>query len=323
MAEDERTTTGTVKDAENFDAERDAETLRKAMKGMGTDENAITSVLACRSNSQRQQIKVKFAAMFGKELKKELKSELSGNYEAAVLELLMEPAEYDAYQCHSAISGLGTDESCLIEILCSRSNGEIHALREAYKKYHKKDLVKDIRDDTSGHLRRLLVSLVQGERPEDEVLDQEKARKDALALFVAGEAKLGTDESRFNVVLASRSIPQLLLTFDEYEKVSENKTIEKAISSEMSGDLKEGMLSVVKCARNKSAYFAERLYQSMKGLGTNDRTLIRIMVSRCEVDMVQIKQEFQRAYGKTLDSFIKDDCSGDYKRLLMQLCTGN
>ena len=29
------------------------------------------------------------------------------------------------------------------------------------------------------------------------------------------------------------------------------------------------------------------------------------MVSRCEIDMVQIKHEFQRAYTKTLDSFIK------------------
>lgn len=56
--------------------------------------------------------------------------------------------------------------------------------------------------------------------------------------------------------------------------------------------------------RNKAAYFAEQLYTSMKGMGTNDRQLIRVVVTRCEVDMVQIKQEFQRNYGKTLESFI-------------------
>lgn len=43
-------------------------------------------------------------------------------------------------------------------------------------------------------------------------------------------------------------------------------------------------------------------------MGTDDRTLIRIIVTRAEVDMVQIKQEFQRLYGKPLDQFIRVSC---------------
>ena len=42
----------------------------------------------------------------------------------------------------------------------------------------------------------------------------------------------------------------------------------------------------------------------MKGLGTDDNSLIRVVVSRAEIDMVQIKQAFLRDYGKTLASFI-------------------
>ena len=42
-----------------------------------------------------------------------------------------------------------------------------------------------------------------------------------------------------------------------------------------------------------------------QGLGTDDRTLVRVMVSRCEVDMVEIKSTFERNYGKSLESFIK------------------
>ena len=42
----------------------------------------------------------------------------------------------------------------------------------------------------------------------------------------------------------------------------------------------------------------------MKGLGTDDNSLIRVVVSRAEIDMVQIKQAILRDYGKTLASFI-------------------
>jgi len=61
----------------------------------------------------------------------------------------------------------------------------------------------------------------------------------------------------------------------------------------------------------------------MQGAGTNDDTLIRVIVSRSEVDLVQIKQEFQRNHGQTLESWIQSDTSGDYLKMLLALVRGN
>ena len=43
------------------------------------------------------------------------------------------------------------------------------------------------------------------------------------------------------------------------------------------------LLPLVRCVHSRPMYFAEKLYKSMKGAGTDDTTLIRIVVSRCEV----------------------------------------
>ena len=58
------------------------------------------------------------------------------------------------------------------------------------------------------------------------------------------------------------------------------------------------------CLRNKAGQFGKRLYDCMQGLGTDDDTLVRVVVSRCEVDMVQIKELFQKTYNQSLGAYI-------------------
>ncbi|XP_074143220.1 annexin A4 [Sminthopsis crassicaudata] len=313
---------GTVKPAGGFNACEDAQKLRKAMKGLGTDEDAIIDVLAYRTVSQRQEIKIAYKSSIGRDLIKDLKSELSGKFERVILGMMMPTVLYDVSELKRAMKGAGTDEGCLIEILVSRTPQEIREINETYKREYGKSLEDDIRSDTSFMFQRVLVSLASAGRDEGNYLDDDLVKQDAQALYEAGEARWGTNEDKFLSILCSRNRNHLLHVFDEYKR-SCNKDIEQSIKSETSGNFENALLAIVKCMRNKSAYFAEELYKSMKGLGTNDDTLIRIMVSRAEIDMVDIKMQFQRLYGKSLYSFIKDDTSGDYRKVLLILCGGD
>lgn len=70
---------------------------------------------------------------------------------------------------------------------------------------------------------------------------------------------------------------------------------------------------------NSGHFIYDNLVPLYKGIGTNDKVLIRIMVLRSEIDLQDIKSEFQRKYRKSLETFIRSDCSGDYKRALLCL----
>ncbi|XP_043938952.1 annexin A4 [Protopterus annectens] len=313
---------GTVKPFPGFNANDDAQKLRKAMKGLGTDEDAITDVVSRRSIGQRQEIKIAYKSLFGKDLVDELKSELSGKFEQVIIGLMMPSAVYDAGELKRAMKGAGTDERCLIEILASRTNEEIKHINAIYKREYKKSLEDAIDGDTSGKFQRVLVSLCTGNRDEGTAVNPNQAKKDAEDLYEAGEKKLGTDETQFISILCTRNKNHLLKVFEEYKKIAK-KDIEDSIKSEMSGDLEDALLAVVRCIKNKPAFFAECLYKSMKGAGTDDDTLIRIMVSRCEIDLLDIRAEFKKMYGKSLHSFIKGDTSGDYEKVLLRLCGGD
>lgn len=309
---------GTVVAKTPFDAETDCELLRKAMRGAGTDENQLIDIIANRSNVQRVEIRSRYKTMFGKDLMNDLKSELSGNLEECLLAMMEPSVLFDAKCLRRAMRGAGTDEETLIDILCSRTNAEVNAIKAEYKAYYKRDLEKDCVSETSGYFKRLLVSMCQANRDETGTVDMAKAQKEAQDLFQAGEKKWGTDESRFNVVLASRNFNQLKATFAEYVKISQ-RDILNSIDREMSGDLKAGFKCIVQCARNPAVYFSERLWKSMKGAGTDDSLLIRVVVSRSEYDLKEIKTEFLQKYNKTLYKMIQGDCSGDYKKLLLAL----
>ncbi|XP_043922524.1 annexin A13 [Protopterus annectens] len=308
----------TIKHQANTDAERDAKKIRKACKGAGTDEAAIIEVLSSRTAQQRQEIKKSYKTMYGKDLEDVLKSELSGDFESLSLALLDLPCEYDAKLLRKAMKGAGTNEKLLIEVLCTRANPQIKAIKEAYKRIFDRDLEDDVKSDTSGAFKKLLVALLQANRDPGLEINKELAEADAKELYEAGEGRWGTDELAFNSVLAKRNYMQLRATFAAYA-ILHGKDIEDVIKSETSGDLKKAYLTIVKCTKDCQGYFAKRLYKAMKGAGTDEAILIQILVSRAEIDLQAIKEKYQSMYNKSLGDAIRSDTSGDFRRLLLAL----
>ncbi|VTJ85444.1 Hypothetical predicted protein [Marmota monax] len=312
---------GTVTDFPGFDDRADAETLRKAMKGLGTDEESILTLLTSRSNAQRQEIAEAFKTLFGRDLLDDLKSELTGKFEKLIVAVMKPSRLYDAYELKHALKGAGTKEKVLTEIIASRTPEELRAIKQVYEEEYGSSLEDDVVGDTSGYYQRMLVVLLQANRDPDAGIDEAQVEQDAQALFQAGELKWGTDEEKFITIFGTRSVSHLRRVFDKYMTIS-GFQIEETIDRETSGHLEQLLLAVVKSIRSIPAYLAETLYYAMKGAGTDDHTLIRVVVSRSEIDLSNIRKEFRKNFATSLYSMIKGDTSGDYKKALLLLCGG-
>jgi len=309
----------TVHPSASFDAELDAKALHKAMKGLGTNEATIIAILCHRSRQQRLEIANTFKAAYGKELKSELKSELSGDFERLILALITPWADYMAGEIHHAIQGTGTNEKKLIEILCPCNNDEIRQINAAYDQLYGKSMESAVKSDLSGEFKHLMVAIMQGARDDNEFhVNEELVVKDAQTLLESGEAKRGTDESEFNLVLSTRSFLHLSRVMGEYERIRGHSLV-KAIKAEFSGMTITAMHALLSCATNRSAYFAECLNDKMVGMGTRDRDLIRLIVSRSEIDLANIRNEFEFMYEKSLSTEVKKETSGDYRKALLAL----
>ena len=299
-------------------AEEDAQALRKAMKGLGTDEKAIINIIANRTNAQRLKIKEVYEKVIQRDLIKDLKSELSGNFEDAVLALFIPPIDYDVMQLHKAMKGLGTNEDTLTEIIASRDEAQLNQIKAKYKQEYNIDLEEKIEKETSGNFKRLLIALLQGGRSRNLRPDLELCKLRAKQLYEAGENKWGINSYVFNKIFSLSSKFELCFICREYYKLY-GHTIIDAINENFKGDVKKLLLSIIHAIINPAEYFASRINDAIKGLGTKDNLLIRCIVSRHEIDMPMIKRYFKQLYGKDMADAIKKDTSGDYRRLLVEL----
>ena len=169
----------TVTPTPNFNAMEDAAVLRKAMKGFGTDENALISVICRRTNNERQQIARAFKTSYGKDLISDIKSETKNSFEKLLVACLIPTAEYISMEINEALVGAGTDEEVLIEVLCTMTNREIYDINCMYQRMYGTNLESALIGDSSGSFRRLLVSLCAGGRDESNFTDVAAAKVDA------------------------------------------------------------------------------------------------------------------------------------------------
>jgi len=299
----------------------DAESLRNAMQGWGTDEKALIEILGRRSAAQRAEIRRAYASVYKESLLTRLDSELSSHFQKAMILLTTDPAERDAKLVREALGRRGDDRDAwvLIEASCANTPDHLIAVRRAYRSLFGCSLEEDVAASSAFQqpLRMLLVSLVRSYRCAEEGVDVDLASQEATQLAEAIWRKKQPHAGEVLRIVSTRSKSQLAATFQCYKK-EHGSDIEQDINN-CSSQFARMLRIAVWCLTSPEKHFAEAIRYSILGLGTDEDVLTRAIVTRAHIDMRNIKQEYKVRFKTTVTKDVVGDCSGYYLDILLAL----
>ncbi|KAJ8033468.1 Annexin A13 [Holothuria leucospilota] len=321
----------TVIPVDDFDPNRDRDLLNDAFKGfgisvfrVGTKDDVIISILTKRSLKQRQEIQDAYKEKFGKDLKEELRSELSGNYLSVMEALFDTPGVLLAKRVNrilnKMISAPGSEgkDIAILEIVYPLKKQETDSLIVVYQEVFKKSLLDDVEEKLDGNFKDTVIEILKNGRSDEEPSPQRIQEDVGLLLQLDPIDWSPCNPDLMKIFLSSSTY--LFYMFSVLQATKPKSLVEIA-STQTNEEYRDGFVTMVHAANGLRRFLADLLYQAMKGLGTEDEKLLFLVVSRCEVDLGNIEDEFEAKYGQSLQNFIRADTSGDFQKVLLSLCS--
>ena len=296
------------------DPQKEAEILFKAIKDK--DEKAIIALCLRTTNAIRLEILNIYKECYNQNLLANFRSIFNDNFLKTLIALFTEPIEYDVNELKEAINTKNVDT--LIEIIVSRPQNILMQIKDRYNKKYKSDLMKDVENKTSGYVKKILLSFLECKRSTNTQPNIEECKKIASELFKAGEGKIGTDKSVFVKYFSTLSPNELKEVYIAYPKYAYKHNLMIAIDREFSGDLQKILRNITLSSINPSSFYACRVDDALKENSINNNILIRVLVSRSDIDMEEINKLFLKEIKKEIYDVVRGKgISWDYKTLIL------
>ncbi|XP_043692409.1 annexin D4-like [Telopea speciosissima] len=300
--------------------------LTKSFTGFGVDEKSITRILGKWKPEERESFRKGSPNFFKQDDRlfekwnadhiALLKREFS-RFKNAVVLWTMHPWERDARLAKDYL--IKENRSCdvLIEIACTRSSEELLGARKAYHSLFDHSLEEDVASHIHSTNRNFFVALVSAYRYEGSKVNDEVAKSEAKILCNAiknANTKNPVEEEEVVRILSTRSKAHLKAIYKHYKEMF-SKTLDEDL--EHGSSLKEAVM----CLCTPQAYYSKVLNASLKS-GADEKTkvaLTRVVVTRGDSNMKEIKEEYHKEHGVSLSQKIEETTHGNYKDFLLSL----
>jgi annexin A7/11 len=296
------------------------------MKGYGCDKNALIKVFTDSKYANpwaMEQLVTDYNKRFLRNLAEDIKKETSGGLEDTILALIRGPLANDVRAIHKAIEGAGTDKAALADVLLGRSNADVRAIANAYRRQHGNDLLTDIKEDIRDDKMCRIYSMVLAatrQEPQVPVNPQEIDTK-VTELQRATEGIVGANEIAVAEILVNANSSQLTAMTELYQRKF-HRSLEKVIENEFRGSMEDAFLHMLAQGANQAKADAEWLRSAlMRRMGPKDRYFIYRLTTmyweRSRLDAA--KEAYQQHFGHKLRVDVLEALEGSYESVVMAL----
>ncbi|CAF0866559.1 unnamed protein product [Adineta ricciae] len=295
---------------------QDCRTLHRLLNDTPIGELSVIRVICCRTLAQRLQIRDQYKQLFKKNLGDDLEKISDDSLSKFLRLLLLSPIEHDCFELRRILNRTTIDRNVLVELVFTRTSQHIQNVRQAYFKLFRSTIEEDLRSDRDDHSKHLLVALLRSNRPEEVAIVDNEIIQDAKELFET-ESRWRVDGSTLVRLLCTRSNAQLAQIFTAYQQYS-HVDIEQTIQKNIAGHLYHTLIAIIRLIRNQARFFADELKKCLKNVKANEDDLNRIIVTRGEIDIAQIRVEYEKLTTYYLHDHIQLEVFGNYKRAILE-----
>jgi len=301
-------------------------TLNNAFSGLGVDEKSLISILGKWHPEERKSFRKETPHLFKEDERlferwnddrvTLLKHEFM-RFKNAVVLWAMHPWERDARLVKEAMKKGPEVYGVIVEIACTRSSEELLGARKAYHSLFDHSIEEDVAYHIDGPESKLLVALVSAYRYEGAKVKDDTAKSEAQTLSHAiknADTRNPIEDDEVIRILSTRSKPHLQEVYKHYREISGHN-----IDEDLDADLR--LKETVQCLCTPQTYFSKVLEVALRNdVDKNTKKgLTRVIVTRADIDMKEIKEEYQNQYGDSLSNKIEETANGNYKDFLLTL----
>ena len=279
------------------------------------NEDKILDIIIKTDLKNRVSIAQYYKATYGTSLFEEINTKIGGDFGYCAAQMFLSPLEFCI---HHLTKGLDNSNECAIEQLTSKTNEELQLIEDAFNKTTGKDLKTEIKKAYKGPIGRNLVNLWDIKRKFKNNPDKTECENFANILAKNEPKDWVENEIIFKDIFIFHSPEELILIARYYYKITGINLLDN-IEKKTVGNIKILLREILYNNIMPQELFAEKIYLSIKGLGTNEETLSRILVSRHDLDMADIRDIYKNKYNSSLKEDIVGDTSDTYQKLCVYL----